>query len=220
LEASSFLDEMRADRDAAQSKFGGKIIEVTGTLDRIHRIMHDPPTFAFYLKAGPEFSDWVICNVEGYGSMERAQPGQVATLRGELKEAGDRPYLHRGAIVRSTGPPCLRFTTAELAARALVDGADLMRQLKDKHIFVTGIVGSIVKPNMRSAVLVREGRTEITLLLDFTELEESFDQRDPAQVPREGEPFSLLVQVSSGTSVFEPRRIVLVNCIVVATKGP
>lgn len=190
LTAEELHQAFQQDKQAAAQKYRGKILEVKGTVERVGRVMYPPSIVSYQLKAGGRLDLGVMVNVEGDDALIKAQPGQEVVFRGAWVDNNHLPFLGRGWIVSATGEACPKFTTAELKQQVLADPAAFKQKYEGRYIQVSGIVGFIGKPELGSAIMLKDGPTLISLNLVMQEDHGTLKGLQP------GQPFAVLIQVS------------------------
>jgi hypothetical protein len=134
LTAQQFLDECKKDRTAADKKYKGKIIELSGVVGDFATT----PTKDAIVWLKVEKAPGLMCNVRDKEPWTKVVPGQEVKVRGQYLSFG--PGLANGIIV-ATGPnPLILIWAEDLAKQYATDRDALNAKFKDKYLMVEGEV--------------------------------------------------------------------------------
>ncbi|MFN0052724.1 MAG: OB-fold protein [Planctomycetales bacterium] len=146
VEAELTMDELsialKADWKAVESKYGGKIVEVSGTVSNLTPKSSIVGSNVASLKADKSDSVGSLhCQLAESNPFARLTPEMPVTLKGEFTGGG----ILEDAIIVKTGSDLAVSTTAEdfLKAHAPYLGADLPDEFRDQWFRVTGQIERI-----------------------------------------------------------------------------
>jgi uncharacterized protein (TIGR03067 family) len=163
--AEAYYAEWKDNLAAAGAKYKDRPVELTGAIHWIDRN-------ALTLKAGPDKTDWVQCNLAAEAPLAKLGHGQTVKLRGKVKpppgfELAVWPTLFDCALIE-LGPNPEKPTASVALAREFVEGRDKTLEKYDG----TGLTveGDIVRVGQGSVLLkgMRLG-VQLACLLDREE---------------------------------------------------
>jgi hypothetical protein len=175
--SSKDLDgEYQKDGGAADAKYKGKQIEVTGKLKQFRRL----PSGSISVFLEGTTSD-VQCFTEDKEPWRKVLTGQTVTLRGAWPEKMFGLTLVDCRIITVTGDPPPTLTANELAKEYGSDKSGTDRKYRDDHrILLTGEIGAIEPRADKSArVFVKTDVSGVKVRCDFGE-----SQSDQAELAR------------------------------------
>jgi hypothetical protein len=154
LSSREFYEDFTKDSRAAQAKYNGKRIEITG-LVKSHKAFITGQNI-FLLEGDPEnlyFGVECIPRDDGYPAM-LAAPGQTVTVKGRTRFEFATHILFDVEIVKVEGPKPPVFTTDSLAAEFAKDHDAAMSKYKNKWAAVSGEIETAEASHLNEATLV------------------------------------------------------------------
>jgi len=155
LDAAAYPAEYATDRAAANRKYAGKRVEVTGTASFVGR---DAVGGNLTLANPDADRDAVNCSLADLDPWKSALPGQTVRVRGTVR--GVYPALQVGdaRIVSATGqgPPVVEAT--ELARRFAANPEELNAAYGNKSLIVTGVVEAVERHDTGAVVASLTGK--------------------------------------------------------------
>lgn len=90
VQARQMLDEFEGNEAAADAKYKGKVVEVTGHVDKVDTDFWDDEQYVVQLSDGSEWVLWTVnCNDVFAEQAAKVQPKSLVTVRGTFDDGGD-----------------------------------------------------------------------------------------------------------------------------------
>ena len=88
--AATMLDEFEGNEAAADLKYKGKTVEVTGVVDKVDTEFWDDEQYTIQLSDGDEWALWTVnCNDVSGETAAKVKVGSTVTVIGEFDDGGD-----------------------------------------------------------------------------------------------------------------------------------
>jgi len=133
ITALQLAEEFEKDSKAARQKYQGKVIDLSGRIDRLNRNIGGGDAFVV-LDGGKE---GVRCVTVDKQPWNKVVPGQKVKLRGTLAD-NSTPMLLQCEILETGESPALVVTAEQLAKEAAADAEGTDKKYKGKPLIVTG----------------------------------------------------------------------------------
>jgi len=153
LSAEELEAEYQMDKQAAEKKYKGKIIELSGVVERLYG---DEPAF-IGLHAGKRRLG-LPCVMTDKEPWARVARGQTVKLRGSWATQGDLPALYDCMIVDAGPNSAVLLSAAKLAEEYAADPKSVANRYNDKAVILSGEV--VENKNDESGRIVRLKGTE------------------------------------------------------------
>jgi hypothetical protein len=134
IKAVEFAEEYAKDKQAARQKYQGKVVDLSGRIDRLNRNISRQ---AFVVLEGGR--DGVRCLTVDKAPWNKVTPGQQITLRGTVADDSS-PMLFSCEIIETGESPALTITAEQLARETAADQEATYKKYKEKPLIVTGEV--------------------------------------------------------------------------------
>lgn len=90
VEAKQILKEFEENEAAADAKYDGKVLQVSGVVDKIDTEVWDDEQYVIRVGAGTQFDFITVnCNDQSQGDVTSIKKGQDITVVGEFDDGGD-----------------------------------------------------------------------------------------------------------------------------------
>jgi hypothetical protein len=163
LTASQFTEEFRKDAKAAEAKFDGKVIELTGEATHVGREKDQTIESVDYgivllkgIKVGER--DWIVgCYMRDKEPWKKAIPGQTVKVKGKWTKPAALLGLFvllECVIVESSGPRPPALTADELAKEYTIAPTATRKKYAGSYMFLSGEVARIERE--------KDGGTSVT----------------------------------------------------------
>lgn len=172
ITADEWAKEFKADKKAAQAKYKGKVIEMTGEVASLQLALGD---MAVYLKvkgeAGvPGVPSGEMCVMTDLNCWESISPGSGVTIRGKSSTVFSEGRVVEGcSIVKADQNPAKTMTAEDFAKKYKADPKKSRQAWDDlglKWVYLEGVLASDVAGNdvlgVREFALKGEGETLIS----------------------------------------------------------
>jgi hypothetical protein len=149
LTAAEWGQEWKKDRDAAQAKYAGKEIELSGTVEAISWSTKGEPSGVFLRAADPKVGlriPDVVCLIDDPKLLGKLGQGQTVRVRGKTHLLAGGPNLKPCTLVETGPDTVVRLTAEQIVKEYTIDPDGLAKRCKDRTRVVTGTV-TAVKPN-------------------------------------------------------------------------
>ncbi|HZY83414.1 MAG TPA: hypothetical protein VFE78_01175 [Gemmataceae bacterium] len=183
LTAQEIYDESVKDKEAANKKFDGKVIEVSGVVRDCKASGRDSMLLFELKKQGNAGFDNVYCVTEEKECWARHGRGQKVTLRGAW---GGRMWtaaaVVRAAVVEAGPNPTVLYGAGRLATEFEADSFTLADRYGKKHLIVEGEVLKKNEVQGASSTVFLKGTAKTAVACQF-----GFHEREQAQGLRVGQ---------------------------------
>jgi hypothetical protein len=162
-------EEYKKDKKAAEAKYKGKVIEVTGLVTGIGQSINKEPCLT--LEGAEKGVLDVMCFTAEKEPWAKAAPGQTVKLKGTCAEFSFMARLTGCAVLEVTGPapPSLR---AEELAKEYAAGADkASMKYNDKYLLLSGEVAGVKFNEDKAASVTLKTSGKPKVVCHFTEFE-------------------------------------------------
>lgn len=156
LSPEDFAQQLKADEAGTTAKYRGKVIEVTGYLDRYINASLDKVQLCIRV---PDRFLYIFCNMPDPDPWDVAAPGQTVTVRGTFPDKFILPTLTDCVIVKASGECRSRLTATELARRCDADPEAVQAEFEYGGLVVSGVVEEAEKKGLYWWVTFRTGTT-------------------------------------------------------------
>lgn len=208
--ADQLAAERTANATALQSKYAGKTLDVTGTVQFIGARRIEPFGVTLVLvQEGP--LPRVIVTSKGFDLLNEVAPGQTVVVRAQVDEADPSVELQPAKVMQVSGEACPTLTTKELVEKVAPNTSEFHTTWKDKQFYLTGVVAKLEKEGDKRFLVAEEGAVKIRLLIEMAGYEAQLDAMKP------GDAFRALVLVSV-FSEFTAETYTLTNNLIVPAK--
>jgi hypothetical protein len=155
--AADFHAEFRGDFAAAQAKYGGKVIELTGTVHGARATQR-----GWIDLSAPE-KGTVPCEFEDVSVTGKVAKRQTIRVKGWARPTSTSPTLTQCEIVELGPDTSLKTTSEKLAADITVQREQTLKASEGRTTFVTGsLEGRITDENMTEQLVLKgDGKTRI-----------------------------------------------------------
>jgi tRNA_anti-like len=162
LTSKEFAEEYKKDEKAAEAKYKGKVIELSGTVKSVSRSPDRGPFLS--LQAGEKDLLGVWCFTTDRRPWLRATPGQTVKLRGKCNPRKFELYVLLKCVVTDvSGEAPVTLRADELAQEYAVNQDGTTKKYENKYLFLTGEIDKVTsnKANAASVVLKTTGTTKV-----------------------------------------------------------
>ncbi|HJZ92889.1 MAG TPA: leucine-rich repeat domain-containing protein [Gemmataceae bacterium] len=165
LTADELFKEYKADRGAAEKKYRGKVIELSGVVDGMGSNISDDSYLS--LKVDKELIG-VMCFTADDAPWNVAVPGQKVKIKGKWPEFSVSAALV-ASVLTETGPsPAVRLTADELAKEYKADREAAEKKYKEQYLIVTGEVIDRELNSVGAASVQLKAAGEVKVKCSFT----------------------------------------------------
>lgn len=137
LTAEEFFKEYKADKSAAERKYKGKVIELSGTVSGMGRNISEDGYLTLEV---PKELIGVQCFTADDAPWNTAIPGQKVKVKGKWPEFSISAALIHCVITEAGPSPAMRLTADQLAKEYKADPEAARKKYADKWLIVTGEV--------------------------------------------------------------------------------
>lgn len=137
LTPEELAQQLNDDKEGTTERYRGKVIEMTGYLDRYIKTVTGTVQLCIL---PPDGFRYIFCNMPDPDPWDLAAPGQTVTIRGTFPDKFILPTLTDCVILKASGECRSRLTAAELGRRCAVDATAWKAELGCSGIVLEGIV--------------------------------------------------------------------------------
>jgi hypothetical protein len=140
LDADTWQAEWEKDKKAAKEKYKGKIVELSGVVDRAN----DDPYLKngyIYLKLKKSLFG-LRCTLDDLAPWLTVAPGCTIMLKGIASDIYSDGQLYPCVIIQSSPNTCLEITASQLAKEFTKDKDAAVKKFHDKRLIVEGELAS------------------------------------------------------------------------------
>lgn len=168
LTAQQYWTEFRDNRDAADDKYRGRVVELAGVVSNVGRDGGAQPYI--WLKT-PEPLDWVMCGPADPEPWASITPGQNVKVKGQQPDRRARsPALMYTVVVEKGPDPAVAITPAQLAKEFAADAQAAREKYRDKWVRTSGVVADRTFEGGDATVHLKgDGDIRVTCLFAVTE---------------------------------------------------
>ena len=139
LEPEDFYKELKANKTAATEKYKGKVIQLTGVLNKYLKTLSGKVELNLL---APGYILDIQCYTTDPEPWTTAVPCQTVTLKGRFPDKFIIPQLRDCVILKVTGENSTTFTVIELARAYDSDPKGFMDEYYDTCLIISGVVES------------------------------------------------------------------------------
>jgi hypothetical protein len=166
MTAEKFVAEYKENRPAADQKYKGKVVQLTGTVRFFSENSYGP---IVSLTAGKE-AFGAVCFTANEEPWALAVPGQEVKLKGRMTPSGfgDEPLLMDCVLVDPAPTQAIGTTAEALAQEHATDPEAAAKKYHEKYLIVSGEIESkdVNGFGRVTIVLKGDGKTAISCLID------------------------------------------------------
>ena len=167
LEAAAWMAEWKKDREATRKKYLGKVVEISGTVNRTSQDPYGDVGYVF-LKVEGEILG-VRCCLADKEPWLKVSPGSMVKVRGtHSAEAGLAGDVYPCAIVEASPSPALVITASALAKAFGADARAAQEKYGEKWLLIDGEIAGLEKdknPQFLLMYLKAENDIKIKVIL-------------------------------------------------------
>lgn len=145
LTPEEYFRQLDDDKAGAIKKYRGRVIEITGHLERYVRKISGP---VLLLIRVPDRLLFIDCDIPDPDPWDVAAPGQTVTVRGTIPDKFIIPTLTDCVIVKASGECRSRLTATELGRRCDADANAWKAELDCSGIVLSGVVEEVKEQGM------------------------------------------------------------------------
>jgi RecJ-like exonuclease len=204
LSAQAFREECKTDLKSADAKFQGKVIELSGRVDRVTPSAVDGPTV--FLQVEGDLIGVPCLSFEDRPWVQ-VVAGQTIKIKGLWPIESRLPTLV-GCVVTDAGQyAAVRVAASALARELAADGDATIKKYADKQVAVTGRAAAIqFKSGEATVEFATDHRVKVVCKLD----------RNLLRLAKQIEPGQTLEVVGEFFSFQGETDILLINCLPLA----
>jgi uncharacterized protein (DUF1330 family) len=159
------LKEYNADKQSAKTKYGGKILEVTGIVNSVENDNSTWPQLHVNLCEKIDFEHIFSVIKCFFPEKEKGRvlamfKGQRVTIRGRWTEMGAYIRLNECTVIKAEPDPAISITAVELTKAAASNEETAKKKYNDKYLIVEGVVAKTEKKDKFSFQVTLEGFDE------------------------------------------------------------
>jgi hypothetical protein len=161
MTAEQWNAEWEKDKAAAEAKYKGKVVELSGTVQGADDDPYGQVGYV-YLKAKGNLIG-VRCATTDKKPWIKVSPGSEAKIRGKVPEAGLPGDLFPAEIVHAGPNPGVVITAKELTKDYAADRAAAEKKYNDKWAYVSGEVAEKTESKFCKVLLKLKGEGDLTV---------------------------------------------------------
>ncbi|MDB5308577.1 MAG: hypothetical protein JWO38_2779 [Gemmataceae bacterium] len=173
LEAAQLQEELRKDRKGTQSKYDGKVLELSGTI-LSPPVGHGGRNVSFILESSafrPDLGEFALLCIGDDPSLE-ATLGQGQTVRLRAIYNGRGGTLDHCEVVEKGPDTLIRLTAEDLAKEFTADRVEAAKIYDKKTLIMTGTISAItLNPSLKTKNIVLKGDDRTAIVCSCTSLE-------------------------------------------------
>jgi len=173
LTAAQLAQEAKKDGGAAQAKYRGKVIELTGVVDGVHRNISEEAFIS--LKGEQEVSDNIMCFTIDQQPWAKITPGHPIKVkgRGSPLEPGGLVALVGAVVLEYSGPALPQFTAQQLADAYQANPDEFLKKHAGRHLLLTGEIDRVERVKFdpvdpEAVVFKTTGKKRVVAIPDLT----------------------------------------------------
>jgi cold shock CspA family protein len=203
LTAKAFDEEYNKDKKAAEAKYKGKVVELSGTVKLVGRNLGKEAFVS--LDAGSKNITGVMCFTTDKQPWLKATPGRTAKLKGKWPEFTVGPSLVGCIVTEVSGPETPTLTADELGKAYAADKDATTKKYDNKYLFLTGEIAKVTFNEAKAASVLFKTSGKTKVLATFT----AFDKEETEKL-KAGQKIKVLGLYSFN---FAPDEVSLNLCI-------
>lgn len=165
MTAEAIQKEYATDKGAAEKKYMGKVIELSGTVQTIGRVGGDTPYIG--LKAGKEILG-VICITVDQEPWGVAVPGQAVKVKGRWPKDAFGLALTQSVFTDTGKYNAVTLTAEALAKEFAADAAGTVKKYDKRHVKLSGEIAAKEFNSAGAASVTLKTEGKITVKVSFT----------------------------------------------------
>lgn len=100
VNAAKILKEFEGNEAAADAKYDGKTLQVSGVVDKVDTELFDDEDYVIQLSDGSEWAMWTVnCDDQDADAVKALKVGQKLTVLGKFEDGGDLGIEMKGCRV-------------------------------------------------------------------------------------------------------------------------
>jgi hypothetical protein len=175
LTAKAFDEEYNKDKKAAEEKFKGKVVELSGTVKSVGRNIGKDAFIS--LDAGAKNITGVMCFTTDKQPWLKATPGQTVKVKGKWPEFVVSPALVECVIPDVAGPGAPTLTADELGKAYAADKDATTKKYDNKYLFLTGEIAKVTFNEAKAASVTFKTSGKTKVLANFTAFDKEETER-------------------------------------------